>query len=308
MYEAKEGGRDRRVESVGRTGQRAVVGRAPGVVTSRSRCAARGPLRPASAADRSPGLRPRRTRRAADPHAQRPHRADPPGSFLPAAERFRQIGAIDHWVIGRAIEMLHQTEAPRILHVNLSGMTISDPELVTALPARIARESGDPSRLAFEITETAAIENIDTATATGATALHARLRDRPRRLRLGLRVLLLPQAPTLRRDQDRRRVHQTAHHQQSRPGDGPIHRRARPRTREGDHRRMRRRRTQPSNSCASSGSTTPKDSTSAAPRTSSRQAESRVEDDCLILRAASAQIGPGILRRVRASLTLALCW
>jgi len=29
------------------------------------------------------------------------------------------------------------------------------------LPARIARESGDPSRLAFEITETAAIENIE---------------------------------------------------------------------------------------------------------------------------------------------------
>jgi len=48
--------------------------------------------------------------------------------------------------------------------VNLSGMTISDPQLVTALPARIARESGDPSRLAFEITETAAIENIDRAT------------------------------------------------------------------------------------------------------------------------------------------------
>ena len=67
-------------------------------------------------------------------------------------------------MIGRAIEMLYQTDAPRILYVNLCGMTISDPELVTALPARIARESGDPSRLAFEITETAAIEIIDTTT------------------------------------------------------------------------------------------------------------------------------------------------
>jgi EAL domain-containing protein (putative c-di-GMP-specific phosphodiesterase class I) len=44
-----------------------------------------------------------------------------PGSFLPAAERFRQIGAIDYWVIGRAIEMLHDTKGPRVLHVNLSG-------------------------------------------------------------------------------------------------------------------------------------------------------------------------------------------
>jgi diguanylate cyclase (GGDEF)-like protein len=87
-----------------------------------------------------------------------------PGSFLPAAERFRQIGAIDRWVIGRAMEILDETPAPRILHVNLSGMTISDPQLVTALPAMIARASSDSSRLAFEITETAAIENLDTAT------------------------------------------------------------------------------------------------------------------------------------------------
>ena len=87
-----------------------------------------------------------------------------PQSFLPAAERFRQIGAIDRWVIEQAIQILHQTPDPRILHVNLSGITISDPQLVTELPAMIARESGDPSRLAFEITETAAIENIDAAT------------------------------------------------------------------------------------------------------------------------------------------------
>ena len=96
-----------------------------------------------------------------------------PGSFLPAAERFRQIGAIDRWVIDRAMELLHAAPSPRILHVNLSGMTISDPHLITTLPALIARDSGDPSRLAFEITETAAIENLDTATqlATRLSAL-----------------------------------------------------------------------------------------------------------------------------------------
>ena len=51
-----------------------------------------------------------------------------PGSFLPAAERFRQIGAIDRWVIGQAIEILHQPAAPRILHVNLSGHAATNEE------------------------------------------------------------------------------------------------------------------------------------------------------------------------------------
>lgn len=164
MYEAKEGGRDRRVENVG--GQ-------AGEPSSVARLGWSHRVRDALREDRfvlhqQPIVRlsSGRVERAELLIRMRNDHSEliPPNSFLPAAERFRQIGAIDHWVIGRAIELLHQTEAPRILHVNLSGMTISDPQLVTALPARIARESGDPSRLAFEITETAAIENIDTAT------------------------------------------------------------------------------------------------------------------------------------------------
>jgi diguanylate cyclase (GGDEF)-like protein/PAS domain S-box-containing protein len=86
-----------------------------------------------------------------------------PASFLPVAERFGQVQAIDRWVVDRALELLRELDEPPILHVNLSGVTMTDPELIDALPARIAREATDPSRLAFEITETAAIENVEEA-------------------------------------------------------------------------------------------------------------------------------------------------
>jgi len=91
------------------------------------------------------------------------HELLPPSSFLPIAERSGQIGAIDSWVIDRAFELLRgPTESP-ILHVNLSGATMLDSELTASLPGRVAREARDPTRLAFEITETVAIERIEHA-------------------------------------------------------------------------------------------------------------------------------------------------
>ena len=86
-----------------------------------------------------------------------------PASFLPVAERFGQIRAIDRWVIDQALELLREPGDERILHVNLSGATMTDPELIDTLPAQIARQASDPTRLAFEITETVAIENIEHA-------------------------------------------------------------------------------------------------------------------------------------------------
>jgi diguanylate cyclase (GGDEF)-like protein len=87
----------------------------------------------------------------------------PAAAFLPVAERFGLIQAIDRWVIGRALQLLREPADARILHVNLSAATMSDPELIDTLPAEIAREATDPTRLAFEITETVAIENIEHA-------------------------------------------------------------------------------------------------------------------------------------------------
>jgi diguanylate cyclase (GGDEF)-like protein/PAS domain S-box-containing protein len=86
----------------------------------------------------------------------------PPGAFIPTAERFGLIQAIDRWVVRRAIALL--AEHPAIsLEVNLSAATISDPELGSLIESELAATTVDPGRLVFEITETAAIANIDQA-------------------------------------------------------------------------------------------------------------------------------------------------
>jgi diguanylate cyclase (GGDEF)-like protein/PAS domain S-box-containing protein len=89
-----------------------------------------------------------------------------PGAFLYSAERFGLIEAIDAWVVRQAVALIDEhTRAGRrlILDVNLSGKSIGDPELATVIEAMVAEASIDPSCLVFEVTETAAIANIEQA-------------------------------------------------------------------------------------------------------------------------------------------------
>ncbi len=90
----------------------------------------------------------------------------PPGAFLPIAERLGLIHEIDRWVIERAIEMLaEQGAAGRdlCLSVNVSGGSVGDFELPRLIAQRIAETGVQPSRLILEVTETAAIANLDEA-------------------------------------------------------------------------------------------------------------------------------------------------
>lgn len=89
-----------------------------------------------------------------------------PGQFLDIAERFGLIRAIDRWVVLQAIRMIarQQEATPDIcLEVNLSGRAFDDPELLPLIEAELAATGIDPKALILEITETAAIANIDTA-------------------------------------------------------------------------------------------------------------------------------------------------
>jgi diguanylate cyclase (GGDEF)-like protein/PAS domain S-box-containing protein len=86
----------------------------------------------------------------------------PPGSFLGVAERLGLIHAIDRWVVGEAIELL--ARAPELrLEVNLSGRSMDDAQLLQMIQTELARNAVDPTRLTFEITETAAIASMDRA-------------------------------------------------------------------------------------------------------------------------------------------------
>jgi diguanylate cyclase (GGDEF)-like protein/PAS domain S-box-containing protein len=85
-----------------------------------------------------------------------------PGRFLPAAERLGLIHLIDRWVINRAFELAAQ-HTDLTMELNLSGATIDDPSLVKYVADRLEHHGADPSRIVFELTETAAISNIGKA-------------------------------------------------------------------------------------------------------------------------------------------------
>lgn len=91
----------------------------------------------------------------------------PPGAFLPTAERYNLASRVDFWVIENALqwfashpEYLNQL---KILAINLSGQSLGDTNIL-AFIMDILETSGFPgSKLCFEITETAAISNLNAA-------------------------------------------------------------------------------------------------------------------------------------------------
>jgi EAL domain-containing protein (putative c-di-GMP-specific phosphodiesterase class I) len=89
-----------------------------------------------------------------------------PMAFLPTAEQAGLVQAIDAWVIRRAIDLIaRQARRGQRLHldVNISGASVTDPELLALVQRELALAEVDPSCLTFEITETAAIADIELA-------------------------------------------------------------------------------------------------------------------------------------------------
>jgi len=88
-----------------------------------------------------------------------------PGAFLPAVERYGLAPRLDRWVIEQAlstpdlIERLRQNKQLRV-NINLSGITLSDPEIVEFVKALLNQSSLPPRSICFEITETAAVANL----------------------------------------------------------------------------------------------------------------------------------------------------
>jgi len=90
----------------------------------------------------------------------------PPGAFLGVAERTGLITEIDRWVAREAIRLAAEAtwaNRRRKLEVNISGRSIDDPDLPRLIEHELDRRRVDPRRLVFEITETAAIANMDEA-------------------------------------------------------------------------------------------------------------------------------------------------
>jgi len=91
-----------------------------------------------------------------------------PSAFLYVAERFGLIQAVDAWVAREAIRLVaeHARAGRRlVLSVNLSGASICDPRLALLIERALEEAAVDPACLIFELTETAAIANIEQAKA-----------------------------------------------------------------------------------------------------------------------------------------------
>ncbi|WP_411833797.1 EAL domain-containing protein [Pseudoxanthomonas mexicana] len=88
----------------------------------------------------------------------------PPGTFLPAAERYGLMPTLDRWVIRTALAnfpRLHaEGQRPACVAINLSGASIEDEDLADFILACIDDYGVSPDKLCFEITETVAVRNL----------------------------------------------------------------------------------------------------------------------------------------------------
>lgn len=88
-----------------------------------------------------------------------------PMAFIPAAERYAIMPALDTWVIEETLHLCHRhLAAVPSLHclfaINLSGASLKDPEFRRTLLAHLQASPEFGPHLCFEITETAAIGNL----------------------------------------------------------------------------------------------------------------------------------------------------
>jgi len=89
-----------------------------------------------------------------------------PSRFLYIAERTGLVTAVDAWVVEHSIAMLARlrTEAPYFqLEVNLSGLSIGSADIERVIVESLERFEVDPSALILEITETAAVADVEVA-------------------------------------------------------------------------------------------------------------------------------------------------
>lgn len=91
-----------------------------------------------------------------------------PGFFLPAAERYNVSPKIDRWVIAKTLSTLASRpevfDMIELCSINLSGVTFRDDHFIEFVSQQFRDTGLSPNRFCFEVTETAAISNLDQAT------------------------------------------------------------------------------------------------------------------------------------------------
>ena len=89
-----------------------------------------------------------------------------PHSFIPAAERYGLMIAIDRWVVHEALcrcTRIFGADSNVEISINLSGNSLSDDSLLDFLSEQFAGSTVSPHQVCFEITETSAIRDLGKA-------------------------------------------------------------------------------------------------------------------------------------------------
>jgi EAL domain-containing protein (putative c-di-GMP-specific phosphodiesterase class I) len=89
----------------------------------------------------------------------------PPQDFIVAAETYNRMGAIDRWVIKNAFKFI-ATNILRLEHlgafsINISGNSLTEDDFMEFVLEQFNESRLPTSKICFEITETAAIGNLD---------------------------------------------------------------------------------------------------------------------------------------------------
>lgn len=84
-----------------------------------------------------------------------------PHRFIPAAEHYFLLNAIDRWVVSRALTELAAQPPDGVIHaINVSGQSISDPNFLRFVTRALETSAVDPARLCFEIAENVAVGSL----------------------------------------------------------------------------------------------------------------------------------------------------
>ncbi len=87
-----------------------------------------------------------------------------PGSFIPTAEQFGLIREIDRIVVRKALAcMADERFADYTLSINLSGLSVGDADMLELINQELERHGVERNRVIFEVTESAACDDISAA-------------------------------------------------------------------------------------------------------------------------------------------------
>ncbi|MCP4490501.1 MAG: EAL domain-containing protein [Gammaproteobacteria bacterium] len=90
-----------------------------------------------------------------------------PGAFLPAAEHYNLIEKIDYWVVENTCTSLAEhpafVEQINFISINLSGPSLTNPDILKSILHNFEAFGVPPGKVCFEVTETVAISNLNSA-------------------------------------------------------------------------------------------------------------------------------------------------